>query len=242
MSVRAFRTAAILVAIFLFWDLTMGAQAPQPVSQSPGDAAALAPTTVVVYSQPPRPEGGLLQSSLRDPDDVTTDQWVWDGFTLDSSHAITEVQWRGGYDPARLGSGGPVFDFTVEIYPSRPSGTEPNLTDPPLVHYHVGGNAGEAAAEILGGVQTYDYHYALPAPSRPLPRPSTGSRSKPSRAALPTGDSRKPAEGTGGISAEFSAGAGTSTSSSPAMQPLRCWHQRSRTTGFTCPTYRVPWG
>ena len=69
----------------------------------------------------------LLLSSLRDPDGSATDQWVWDEFTLGWTQAITEVQWRGGYDPARLGSGGPVFDFTVAIYASIPSGLQPDL-------------------------------------------------------------------------------------------------------------------
>jgi len=100
---------------------------------------------------------------MRDPDGSDTDQWVWDGFMLASTHDIIEVQWRGGYDPALLGSGGPVFDFIVDIYASIPSGIQPDISQPPLVHYEVGGNANETPAEVLGGVQTYDYHYALPA-------------------------------------------------------------------------------
>ena len=163
---KVYRTAAILlIAASLAWGfLATHAQAPHPASQSLGDANALPSTTVVVYSQPPSSSGGLLQSSLRDPDGSATDQWAWDGFMLGWTQAITEVQWRGGYDPARLSSGGPVVTFIVDIYASIPAGSEPDIAHPPLVHYQVGGNANETPAEVLGGVQTYDYHYALPAP------------------------------------------------------------------------------
>jgi hypothetical protein len=101
---------------------------------------------------------------LRDPDGSATDQWAWDGFTLDWTQAITEVQWRGGYDPAWLGSGGAVFNFTVAIYASIPSGSQPDLSQPPLMRHEVGGNANETPAEVLGGVQMYSYRYTLPTP------------------------------------------------------------------------------
>jgi hypothetical protein len=142
--------------------MATGAQAEQSIPT--GGVAAPASPLVILYRQPPSPGGGLLQSSLRDPEGSASDQWSWDGFTLGSAQAITEVQWRGGYDPVRLGSGGPVADFTVDIYASIPSGIQPDLSQPPLVHYEVGGNADEMPAEVLGGVQTYDYHYVLPAP------------------------------------------------------------------------------
>jgi hypothetical protein len=171
---RAFRTAEVLViAASLFWtNAATNAQAPHAAFQTSGLAGALAPaapkdtgsSTVVVYSQPPNSSGKLLQSSLRDPDGSAIDQWVWDDFTLGWTQTITEVRWRGGYDPARLGSGGPVVDFTLAIYPSNPTGVEPDVAHPPLVHYQLGGNAGETPAQILGGVQTYDYHYTLPVP------------------------------------------------------------------------------
>ena len=124
----------------------------------------MAPTTGVIYSQPPKSSGGLIPSSLRDPDGSATDWSIWDGFAFDQAQTIAEVRWRGGYDPAKSGSGGPVQDFTVDIYPSIPAGTEPNIAGRPLVHYKVGGNAGETPADVLGGVQTYDYRFTLPAP------------------------------------------------------------------------------
>ena len=142
----------------------MRSRPSRPASPASGSAGALAPSAVVVYSQLPSPGGGLLQSSLRDPDGSATDQWAWDGFQFGWTQTITEVRWRGGYDPARLGSGGPVFDFTVDIYASIPGGTQPDISHPPLVHYDVGGNADETPADVLGGVQTYDYRFLLPAP------------------------------------------------------------------------------
>jgi len=137
----------------------IGAAAPHP-----GTATALQAVTAVVYSQPPSAEGGLLKSSLRDPDGSDTDQWAWDGFTFAWPQAITEITWRGGYDPLMPGDGGPVNAFTVSIYASIPSGGQPDLTLPPLVRDEVAGNAGETPAAVLGGVQTYDYRYVLPQP------------------------------------------------------------------------------
>jgi hypothetical protein len=131
---------------------------------TPTDVAAGATAAVVIYSQPLNPNGGLLYSSLRDPDGSDTDQWTWDSFAFDTSQTITEVRWKGAYEPARGGSGGPVRDFTVDIYASIPAGIEPDITVPPLAHYEVGGNAGETLAELLAGVQLYDYQFVLPTP------------------------------------------------------------------------------
>jgi hypothetical protein len=139
--------------------------APAPAaSPSSAATATVAPVTGVIYSQPPKSSGGLIQSSLRDPDGSATDWSIWDSFTLDQAQAIGEVRWRGGYDPRRSASGGKVHNFIVDIYPSIPAGTEPNIAGAPLVHYEVGGNAGETPAEVLGGVQTYDYRFTLPVP------------------------------------------------------------------------------
>ena len=146
---RMVRIAAVLTLVVLIWWGASAAQAAPPV---------------VVYQQPPRPSGGLLPSSLRDPDGSNTDQWVWDGFRFGWDQPITEVRWRGGYNPAMLGSGGPVFDFTVEIHASTPNGAMPDLAVPPLARYEVGGDAMETPAETLGGALTYDYAFVLPAP------------------------------------------------------------------------------
>ncbi len=119
---------------------------------------------VLVFSQPPNPDGGLIPSSLRVPDGSGTNQWAWESFTFDTIQTITEVRWRGAYDPTRRGSGGPVRDFTVDIYPSIPVGSEPDVAKGPLMHFEVGGNANETPAEMVGDVQMYDYSYTLPDP------------------------------------------------------------------------------
>jgi hypothetical protein len=161
---RTVGALALACSILSCVPATPASQAPHLASPSPTDVGAPTPAAGVLFSQPPGPSGQLLQSSLRDPDGSGIDQWVWDDFTLGANQAISEVRWRGGYDPARLGSGGPVVDFTLAIYPSNPTGFEPDVAHPPLVHYQLGGNAAETAAEVLGGVQTYDYHYRLPVP------------------------------------------------------------------------------
>ena len=130
-----------MVAAGVLWGFAAtGAQAPHPVSQSFGKAGALAPTTVV-YNQPAEPEWWVASVFVARPGRQPADQWVWDGFTFAWTQAITQLQWRGGYDPAWLGSGGPVFNFTVGIYASIPAGSEPDVSQPPLICYEVGGNA-----------------------------------------------------------------------------------------------------
>lgn len=129
-------------------------------------AAAPSLAATILYNQPPIPGGGLLQSSWWDPDGSDYDQYVWDNFTLQPAQAITitEIQWRGGYDPTRFGSGGPVIDFAAAIYPSIPGGSQPDVVNPPLVRYQTGGNARETPAGMFAGTMMYDYTFALPAP------------------------------------------------------------------------------
>lgn len=154
MLLRGFRIGGAAVAVLLLCaGFAAAAQTSAPTS--PGS---------VVYDQPANPAGGLLLSSLRDPDGSDLDQWVWDGFVLPATQDVTEIQWLGGYDPARWGSGGRVFDFTVDIYASILSGTQPDLSGPPLVHEKVGSNAGETLGPLLDGVQMYGYTFVLPAP------------------------------------------------------------------------------
>ncbi len=159
MFAKAGQIATIVAVVAFIFTGAPAAQA-QPLHR----AAAAAAAAVVVYNQPPSTGGGILLSSLRDPDGSAADRWVWDGFRFAWPQSITEIRWRGAYDPARFGSGGPVFDFVVEIYASTVNGAQPDVTQPPLVHHEVGGNAHEAAADVLGGVQTYDYWCTLPAP------------------------------------------------------------------------------
>ncbi len=120
----------------------------------------------IVYTQPPSLGGGLLPSSRWDPDGSDFDQYVWDNFTLSSVQAITEIDWRGGFDLTIFGSSGAVSDFTVSIYASIPGGLQPDVVNPPLVQYHTGGNAGQSPAGTFGGIPMYDYKFTLPVPFR----------------------------------------------------------------------------
>ncbi len=118
-------------------------------------------SAVVLYSQPPSASGGLNQSSWWDPDGSDYDIYIWDSFILPNSQAITEVQWRGGFI-YNGSAGGPVIDFSVEIWPSIAAGTQPNVVGQPLMHYMTGGNAGQTYAGTFGGKAMYDYHFTLP--------------------------------------------------------------------------------
>ena len=125
---KACRTAAILVVASLFWIFSVAnVQGSHPAALPVEDTSALN-STEVVYSQPPSPGGGLFQSSLLEPDGSASDEWVWDDFTLSSTQAITEVQWRGGY---KFGHGGPVIGFTLKIYPTNQTGLEPDVAHAP---------------------------------------------------------------------------------------------------------------
>ncbi len=137
--------------------------------ETPAPDSTPQPAHIVVYSQPPKSGGGLIMASWRAPDGSDTDRWIWENFGFENAQTLTEVRWRGGYDPAKNGSGGPVHDFTLDIYASIPSGTEPNLAIAPLVHYKVGGNAGETPADVAGDVQTYEYRFVLPVPFEVTP-------------------------------------------------------------------------
>ncbi|MBL8877501.1 MAG: hypothetical protein JNG88_00150 [Phycisphaerales bacterium] len=116
----------------------------------------------VAYSQPANGGGQLLQSSWWDPDDSDWDIYSWDDFMLSSAHPITEVRWRGGYIYGGA-YGGPVINFTIEIYPSIAAGSQPDVTHAPLVSYETGGNAGQTYAGVYGGTTMYDYQFTLPA-------------------------------------------------------------------------------
>lgn len=127
-------------------------------------AVTQAPQSVVVYSQPPRTSGGLMLSSWRAPDGSDKDRWLWENFGFENPQTISEIRWTGGYDPAAGGSGGPVQEFTITLFKSIATGSEPDLATHPLERFQVGGNAEETPAQVLGGVQTYSYRYELPTP------------------------------------------------------------------------------
>jgi hypothetical protein len=120
----------------------------------------------VVYDQPHNGSATLHKSSWYSPNGLDGDAYCWDDFTLASGAAISELHWRGGYELHPSGSGqSPVYDFEVSIYRSIGGNSQPDLgAGGRLVSYFVGANAGEVAAGSFGGVQMYDYAFALPSP------------------------------------------------------------------------------
>ena len=126
-ALSLFAAAGLLSISFL------GIKAQTQASTARIDPGINAPAFVIgpIYTQPIDPSGKLLLSSWLDPDGSDFDQYVWDNFTLPSNETITEIDWFGGYDPTRLGRGGPVVDFTVAIYPSNVAGTEPAVAMSP---------------------------------------------------------------------------------------------------------------
>ena len=141
---------SIAVALFFLVALLLALDYPLTAEES---AAA------ILYSQPPDPAGGLYQSSWWSPDESNSDKYLWDNFTLTYTQDITEIHWRGGYDPNIFNGAGTVVDFEVAIYASN--GAEPAYLSP-LVSYQTGGNAGQTSAGTVGGVAMYDYAFTMP--------------------------------------------------------------------------------
>lgn len=119
---------------------------------------------VVVYSHPPNPAGGYHKSAWFPPDGLDGDIYCFDSFILPTNTAINEVRWRGAYTNYLSNAGqAPVFDFTICIYRSGLGGFNPDLGEGGrLARYYVGGNAGEHAVGVFGGVIMYDYAFVLP--------------------------------------------------------------------------------
>lgn len=115
----------------------------------------------VLYQQPPNPSGGFYKSSWWDPDGSNYDEYVWDRFVLGFDAVIDSVGWRGAYDGS---AGGPAVNFTVAIYGSSVGGSQPDVSNPPLVEYEAGNNADQTYAGVVGGVTMYDYRFAMPTP------------------------------------------------------------------------------
>jgi hypothetical protein len=55
-----------------------------------------------------------------------------------------------------------VVEFIIKIYGSTANGFYPDLANPHLKKYTITGNANQTAAELVGGVQMYDYSVTLP--------------------------------------------------------------------------------
>lgn len=121
----------------------------------------------VVFDQVHNNSGTIFRSAWLDPDGSNWDQYIWDGFTLAQTTAVTEIRWRGGFDPTYSGSGGPVLDFTIEFWSSIQGGSQPDIgsvfAPNPLRHYVVAGNCDQTLVGAFGGVAMYDYRFTLPA-------------------------------------------------------------------------------
>ena len=92
------------------------------------------------------------------PNGTDYDHYVWDSFSVPTAQAVTEIRWRGGYDPNMAYWGGDIVNFRVSIYESTPGLAQPLLgpgypgTPATLVAYDTGNNAGETSAGVFGGV------------------------------------------------------------------------------------------
>lgn len=158
MLVRLFRyTFALMLTLSIVSCGRAGTDPQGALAVGSGESDA-----VVVYTQPIKTNAGLIPSSWKDPVASWADHFVWENFGFENAQTISEIRWRGGYDPALNGSGGAVVQFSVDIYTSIPAGSEPDLAQAPLVHYIVDGNAEETPSGDLNGVPIYDYRFVLP--------------------------------------------------------------------------------
>jgi hypothetical protein len=121
------------------------------------------PNISTAYTQPHDGSGAIYKSSWYAPNGLDGDEYAYDSFICSSNQPITKIRWRGGYTNYKQGAGkSPVYDFTIDIYPSIPAGIQPDIIAGPLVTYSVGGNAGETPAGTFGGIDMYDYEFVLP--------------------------------------------------------------------------------
>jgi len=121
------------------------------------------PNISAVFSQPHDGSGTINKSAWYDPNGLDGDEYAYDEFSVSSNQPITKIRWRGGYTNYKSGAGeSPVYDFTIDFYPSIPAGIQPDILAGPLVTYRVGGNAGETLAGTFGGTLMYDYEFVLP--------------------------------------------------------------------------------
>lgn len=124
----------------------------------------------VVFEQAHDGSGTLHHSSRYQPNGTDYDQFVWDSFSVPSAQAVTEIRWRGGYNPGWAYWDGQIANFHVSIYASIPGNSQPFLgpgypnTPATLIAYDTGNTAGEASAGVFDGVEMFDYHFTLPTP------------------------------------------------------------------------------
>lgn len=122
----------------------------------------------VVFDQPHNGTSVLRPSSRMMPNNTDYDIYAWDSFTVPTAQAVTEIRWRGGYDPLFVPYAGQLVNFRVSIYESVPGLSQPFLgpqypgNPATLVAYDTGGKAGETSAGVFNGVELFDYHFVLP--------------------------------------------------------------------------------
>lgn len=122
----------------------------------------------VLYEQPPAATGRLVNAAWWEPDGTDYDTWAWDNFILPAGGTITELHWIGGHDPAYWPYSTPVINFEVAIY-ANSIANEPDVVQPPLVHYSTHGNAGESPAGTFAGMPSNHYQFVLPEPFQAAP-------------------------------------------------------------------------
>jgi hypothetical protein len=124
----------------------------------------------VVFEQAHDGSGTLHHSSRYQANGTDYDQFVWDSFSVPTAQAVTEIRWRGGYNPGWAYWAGQIANFHVSIYASVPGLLQPFLgpgyphTPATLIAYDTGDKAGETSTGVFGGVGMFDYHFTLPTP------------------------------------------------------------------------------
>lgn len=122
----------------------------------------------IVFHQPHDGSGTIRPSSRYAANGTDYDQFIWDSFSVSNAQAITEIRWRGGYQPDMAYWGGDILSFKVSIYESTPGLSQPFLgpqypaAPATLISYDTGDAAGETSAGLFGGVEMFDYHFVLP--------------------------------------------------------------------------------
>ena len=81
----------------------------------------------IVFEQPHDGSGTLHHSSRYQPNGTDYDQFVWDAFSVPTAQAVTEIRWRGGYNPGWATFAGQIANFHVSIYGSIPGLSQPFL-------------------------------------------------------------------------------------------------------------------
>ncbi|MEO6741193.1 MAG: hypothetical protein ABIP20_13145, partial [Chthoniobacteraceae bacterium] len=116
----------------------------------------------IVFSLPPNPSGTILPSAFLTPDGIDGQCFAYEKFALNTTQDITDVRWRGGFDPAFFVASNPVVEFVIKFYASTANGFYVDFTTPVLKKVTITGNASQTPAGVFGGVQMYDYHVTLP--------------------------------------------------------------------------------